>query len=81
MESPSIGLHSRPTTGRNVEEGRLGGPCGPGAHLRASQKINLRLRRHASHFIQGGSSLTKNTGMFQVALFPTAQGPARSCCG
>jgi hypothetical protein len=30
-----------------MEDGRLGRPCGPGALSRASQKTNLRLRRHS----------------------------------
>ena len=31
-------------SGQNEEGGRLGRPCGPGAHSRASQKTRLRLR-------------------------------------
>jgi hypothetical protein len=47
MESPSMGLLRRPTTSEIVEDGRLGRPCGPGAHSRASQKTRLRLRRQS----------------------------------
>ena len=42
-----MGLLRRPTPGEIVEGGRLGRPYGPGAHSRASQKTNLRLRRHS----------------------------------
>ena len=47
IESPSMGLLRRPTPGEIVEDGRFSRPCGPGAHSRASQKTNLRLRRHS----------------------------------
>src|SRR5829696_4508741 len=47
IERPSMGLLRRPTTSGIVEDGRLGRPCGPGAHSRASQKTNLRLRRYS----------------------------------
>ncbi len=40
-----MGLLRRPTPGEIVEGGRLGRPCGPGAHSRAFQKTSLRLRR------------------------------------
>ena len=40
-----MGLLRRPTPGEIVEGGRLGRPCGPGAHSRALEKTNLRLRR------------------------------------
>jgi hypothetical protein len=33
-----MGLLRRPTTSKIMEDGRLGRPCGPGAHSRASQK-------------------------------------------
>jgi hypothetical protein len=48
IQSPSMGLLRRPTLGEIVEGGRLGRPYGPGAHSRASQKTNLRLRRHST---------------------------------
>ena len=45
VDGPPSSAHS----GRNsVEGGRFSGPCGPGAHSRASQKTNLRLRRHST---------------------------------
>ena len=47
IDHPSMGLLRRPTPGEMMEGGRLGRPCGPGAHSRASQKTNLRLRRHS----------------------------------
>jgi pimeloyl-ACP methyl ester carboxylesterase len=42
-----MGLLRRPTTSEIVEDGRSSRPYGPGAHSRASQKTNLRLRRHS----------------------------------
>ena len=47
IHRPSMGLLRRPTPGEIVEGGRLSLPCGPGALSRASQKTNLRLRRHS----------------------------------
>jgi hypothetical protein len=47
IHRPSMGLLRRPTPGEIVEGGRLGRPCGPGAHSRASQKARLRLRRQS----------------------------------
>jgi hypothetical protein len=35
IDRPSMGLLRRPTTSGIVEGGRLGRPCGPGAHSRA----------------------------------------------
>jgi hypothetical protein len=35
MDRPSMGLLRRPTPGEIMEGGRLGRPCGPGAHSRA----------------------------------------------
>jgi hypothetical protein len=47
-----MGLLRRPTPGEIVVDGRLSRPCGPGAHSRASQKTNLRLRRHSTFLPQ-----------------------------
>jgi hypothetical protein len=46
LHSLTLFLLRRPTTSRIVEDGRFSRPCGPGAHSRASEKTNLRLRRH-----------------------------------
>jgi hypothetical protein len=45
--TPVDGPPSSATPGEIVEDGRFSRPCGPGAHSRASQKTNLRLRRHS----------------------------------
>jgi hypothetical protein len=37
IHRPSTGCLRRPTPGEIVEGGRLGQPCGPGPHSRASQ--------------------------------------------
>ena len=58
IHCPSMGLLRRPTPGEIVEGGRLGRPCGPGAHSRAFQKTNLRLRRHSHISTHGVLSLT-----------------------
>ena len=42
-----MGLLRRPTPGEIVEDGRLGRPCGPGAHSRVLAENQLRLRRHS----------------------------------
>src|SRR5215207_4663290 len=41
IHRPSMGLLRRPTPGEIVEDGRLGRPCGPGAHSRAIRENQL----------------------------------------
>jgi hypothetical protein len=41
-----MGLLRRPTPGEIMEDGRFSRPYGPGAPSCASEKTNLRLRRH-----------------------------------
>jgi hypothetical protein len=68
-----MGLLRRPTPGEIVEDGRFSRPCGPGAHSRASQKTNLRLRRHSRIPLNGFVSLAERSyGMVisQVLAFP-----------
>jgi hypothetical protein len=42
-----MGLLRRPTTSGIVEDGRFSRPYRPGAHSRALEETNLRLRRHS----------------------------------
>mgnify|MGYP006198149615 CR=1 FL=1 len=44
--------------GEIVEGERFSRPYGPGAHSRASQRTNLRLRRHSHISIQGTRTFT-----------------------
>ena len=73
IQCPSMGLLRRPTPGEIVEGGRLGRPCGPGAHSRASQKTNLRLRRRHSAFQRDGHAFTyQSESRFPAVRLPAA---------
>jgi hypothetical protein len=58
--SPVDGLLCRPTPGEIVEGGRLGRPCGPGAHSRAISETQLAATPPFPHFsIKEFSALAK----------------------
>jgi hypothetical protein len=50
IHCPSMGLLRRPTPGEIVEGGRLGRPCGPGAHSRAIRENQVAASPPFSRF-------------------------------
>jgi hypothetical protein len=71
-----MGLLRRPTTSKIMEDGRLGRPCGPGVHSRASQKPRLRLRRQ-SHISTAVPAHPSMVGAGPVGSSPPANVPPR----